>query len=333
MRKRLLHFGQPDIVSLLRRKDLPGLVRALQDESPDVVRDAARAIASLHREGDEAERRQAAATAPALMDAFTRVCGPGWAYRSIAVKSVGHEIIHALGEIRAAGAREMLMRVASDSAHDDVDRWVAMPALARVAGTAIGPWFVSLLDDPDRGHPASFALLALEEEGLSFLRGYLLSPDRLAASRPRGAAGNALEKTVASGGIRAGAADAILAEVDAAEHEAERQRAEEREVLAVLRQAEEREAEAKRRRHEELAVKLAGRIGSSQWVIPGGTIRPRPTHDQYEKALERCRRLGFPCHEYEESESNEIGRFWAEVEFEGELFVIDGGRGFRDVMP
>ena len=166
MRKRLLHFGHPDIMSLLQRKDLPGLVRALQDKSPDVVRNVARAIASLHRQGDEAERQQEAATAPALMDALTRVCGAGWAYRSIAVRSVGQEIIRALGEIRAAGAREMLMRVVSDNAHDQVDRWVAMPALARVAGTAMGPWFVSLLDGPDRGHPASFALLALEEDRL-----------------------------------------------------------------------------------------------------------------------------------------------------------------------
>jgi HEAT repeat protein len=83
MLKRLFYLGRPDIMSLLRRKDLPGLVRALQDKSPDVVRDAAEAITSLHRQGDEAERQQAAGTAPALMDAHTRVCGPGaWLLRT-----------------------------------------------------------------------------------------------------------------------------------------------------------------------------------------------------------------------------------------------------------
>jgi hypothetical protein len=330
--KRLFRVGTPDIMSLLQRKDLPGLVEALQDKSPDVVSKAAEAITSLHRQGDEAERRQGAGTAPALIDAYDRVCGPGgWLFNN-RKRVAAYALIEALGEIRAAGARERLMWVVSDKAYDKVDRGVAMEALARIFGTAMGPWFVSLLDDPDRAQAASFALVELGEEGLQLLREYLLRPDRLAASRPRGDAGNALEKTVAAGGTHAAAAQAILAEADTAEHEAERQRAEEREALAVLRQAEEREAETKRRQHEELAAKLAGRIGSSQWVVPGGTIEPGPKHDQYERALERCRRLGFPVREYEESESNEIGRFWAEVGFEGEVFTIDGGRGFRDVM-
>ena len=57
MLKRLLHFGPPDVASLLQRKDLPGLVQALADKSPGVVRDAARAITSLQRQGDEAQRR------------------------------------------------------------------------------------------------------------------------------------------------------------------------------------------------------------------------------------------------------------------------------------
>jgi hypothetical protein len=251
------------------------------------------------------------------------------------VRVAGYALIEALGEIRAAGARDLLVWVVSDKAYavyDIVDRGVAMEALARIHGTAMGPWFVSLLDDRYRSQPAAFALLALGEEGLPFLREYLLSPDRLAASRPRGDAGNALEKAVAAGGIHAAAAEAILAEVDAAEHEAERQRAEEREALAVLRQAVEREAETKRRQHAELAAKLAGRLGSSQWVVDGGTMQPGPKRAQYEAALERCRRLGFPVREYEEPESNEVSRFWAEVEFEGELFIMDGQRGFRDVM-
>jgi len=332
MLKRLFHAGQPDVMRLLQRKDLPGLVQALEDESPDVVRKAAEAITSLHRQGNEAERQQAAATAPALIGAYTRVCGGGgWAFQNT-VRAAGYALIEALGEIRAAGARELLMWVVSYDAYDIVDRGVAMRALARVSGTAMGPWFVSLLDDPARAQPAAFALLALGEEGLPFLREYLLSPDRLAASRPRGDAGNALVKAVAAGGVHAAAAEAILAEVDAAEHEAERQRAEEHEALAVLRQAEEREALAKRRQREELAAKLAGRLGNSRWVVDGGTIRPGPQRAQYEAALERCRRLGFPVREYEESESDEVSRFWAEVEFEGELFIIDGQRGFRDVM-
>ena len=334
MLKRLFHSGRPDISLLLQRQDLPGLGQALQDKSLDVVQHAAEAITSLHRQGDEAQRRQAAATAPTLIDAYDRVCGPGgWLFDN-AKRVAAYALIKALGEIRAAGAGERLMWVANDTAyHDTVDREVAMEALARISGPTIGPWFVSLLDDPDRAPAASFALVALGEEGLSFLREHLLRPDRLAAKRPRGDAGNALDKTVAAGDIHAAAAEAILAEVDAAEHGAERQRAEEREALAALRQAEEREAETKRRQHEELAARLAGRIGSSQWVLPGGTIKPRPTRAHYEAALERCRRLGFPVREYEESESNEVSQFWAEVEFEGQVITIDGGRGFRDVMP
>ena len=77
MLKRLLHIGQPDIMRLLERKDLSGLVQALQDKSLDVVKHAAEAIASLHSQGDEAERQQAAGAAPALIDAYDRVCGPG----------------------------------------------------------------------------------------------------------------------------------------------------------------------------------------------------------------------------------------------------------------
>lgn len=333
MLKRLLHVGQPDIMRLLERKDLSGLVRALQDKSLDVVKHAAEAIASLHSRGDEAERQQAAGAAPALIDAYDRVCGPGgWLFDNFK-RVAAYALLGALGEIGAAGARDRLMWVASDKTHhDEVDRGVAMEVLARISGPAMGPWFVSLLDDLDSAHGASFALLALGEDGLSLLREYLLRPDRLAGSRPQGAAGNALEWTVKAGGTHAAAAEAILAEVDAAEHAAERQRAEEREALAALRQAEEREAEARRRQHEELAARLAGRIGSSQWVLPGGNIRPS-TRAHYEAVLERCRRLGLSVHVCELPESNEVSEFWAEVEFEGEVVVIDGGRGFRDVMP
>ena len=59
-----------------------------------------------------------------------------------------------------------------------------MEVLARISGPAMGPWFVSLLDDLDSAQAASFALVALGDEGLSFLREYLLRPDRLAAESP-----------------------------------------------------------------------------------------------------------------------------------------------------
>lgn len=117
--KRLVR-RKTDVPGLLQRQDLVGLVRALDDESPAVVRDAARAIAQF-------------------------------------------------------------------------------------------------LDDPERAESAAKAL-AFAKEGLPVLREYLMDPGRLAANRPRGAAGEALMRAwMTTGGVHGAAARAILDEVEALE--------------------------------------------------------------------------------------------------------------------
>jgi hypothetical protein len=84
------------------------------------------------------------------------------------------------------------------------------------------------------------------------------------------------------------------------------------------------------RQREALAAKLVALVGSPTWKIAGRTITLGPK-SSFEAMLERCRRLGFPVRDSEDSESNEVSHFWAEVDFEGETLLIDGLRRFREV--
>jgi hypothetical protein len=323
MLKRLFHLG-PDVPTLRQRKDVPGLVRALGHESAEVVGEAAEALAALHEEGDDPVREQVAGSAGPLLEAYVRWSG-AWPH------TVAYALIRALGETGATAARDRLMSTVTSDAVDDVQRGVAMDALARISGAALGPWFQGFLDDPGRGQHAAFALVSLGDEGLRVLREHLLRPARLAAGGWRGHAANALEKTAAGASPHAAAAAAILAEVDAAELETQRQRERDEAALTARLEAEAGETAEARRRHEELAKRLVAKLGGYDWVKDGGIIQPGQQRAQYVAALERFRRLGLPVREYEESESNEVSHFWAEVDFEGEVVVIDGLRGFRDV--
>jgi hypothetical protein len=323
MLKRLFHLG-PDVATLLQRKDVPGLVRALRDDSFEVVAAAAEALATLHRDGDEAVREQLAGSVDALLDAYSRWSG-GFP------QTVAYALMRALGETRAMAARDRLMAAVQSKLADDTHRGVAMDALVRFPDASIGPWLQGFLDDPWRGQHASFALVSLGDEGLRLLGEHLLRPARLAAGGWRGSAAFALETTAAGAGPHAAAAAAILAEVDAAELETQRQRERDEAALAARREAEASAAAEALRQHKELAMRFAKTLGFSSWVRDGGVIEPGPQRAQYVAVLERCRRLGLPVREYEDSESNEVSHFWAEVDFEGEVVVIDGRRGFRDV--
>jgi hypothetical protein len=80
-----------------------------------------------------------------------------------------------------------------------------------------------------------------------------------------------------------------------------------------------------------LATKLAALLGNPGWMVDGWTIKPGPTADAYRVALAKCRRLGLPVTEHEKvaetsyHQTVESAHHWADVEFEGERFEIDGG--------
>jgi len=97
------------------------------------------------------------------------------------------------------------------------------------------------------------------------------------------------------------------------------------------REAEERAALDLRLATYPLAAKLAGLLGHPEWVVDASTIKPGPKADQYREALASCKGLGLRVEEHEQPESDDISTFWANVEFEGESFLIDGGQSFRDV--
>ncbi len=225
--KGLLH---PDVPGLAHRNDVPGLARALQDKSPDVVRDAARAIATLHAQGDAGVRQQTESTRPALIAACNRVCGSFG--MSDTMRPAGHALMEALGEVSAFGGMECLIWVVNTGNFERKDRQVALQAMTRIHGGAA--WVAQLLGMPDeRAELAAAALVERGDEGLPFLREYLLSRDR-STNPTQGEAGKVLYRVWEEGGDHAAAAEAIMTEVNAADSQARQQRPLDDEALRRL---------------------------------------------------------------------------------------------------
>lgn len=206
----LQRLRQRDVPGLARRGDVPGLARALEDESPDVVRDAARAIATLHGQGDGTLRQQTEATRPALIAASNRVCGVGL---SDTMRPAAHALSETLGEIGGMDCLTWVFNTGNRAA-----RQVHLQAMTRLPGGAA--WVAQLLGMPDeRAELAAAALLAAGDEGLAFLREHLLGRDRSRNPTP-GMVGSVLDSVRKGGGPHAAAAEAIMTEVSAADQAA-----------------------------------------------------------------------------------------------------------------
>ena len=224
--KGLLH---PDIPGLARRNDAPGLARALEDKSPDVVKDAALAIATLHEQGDAGMRQQTEATTPALIAVCNRVCGSFG--MTDTVRPAGHALMEALGEVRAFGGLQCLFWVVNTGNFERRDKQVALRAMTRIPGGAA--WAAQLLGVSDERAELAAVALMEREEGRPFLRDYLLNRDRT-KNPTLGEAGKVLRRVWKDGGDHAAAAEAIITEVDAADREASHPRPLDDEALRRL---------------------------------------------------------------------------------------------------
>jgi len=359
--KRLVRHQTPNVSELKRQNDVDGLVRALQHEPPEIVMAAAKSIAILHRDENESVRQHAASTGPALLAALVAARGMKQdplkgtpTLRSLEKRAMSDcvcGLIDALGEIRAQEAGPLLMTLVADPSDVNL-RCHAARALGRIPGPGHAEALAPLLGHPEdpATEAAAAGLVALGHAGLPFLREYLLAPAQLAVWWPIGstrfAPAQALQAEVAAGGRYVWEASAILEELDAAERDYGQRRRKEIETQerAYAAQEEDRKARAaeqaaavlaaKRAAIEQtypLEAKLAAMIGGVEWVVGSRTIKPGPDVENYRKAVETCRRLGLRVDEHEKVRSTSpyesVGHadVWADVDFEGESFKIDGG--------
>jgi len=140
-----------DVSDLLRREDVAGLVRALENASPDIVLAASQAIGSLHRHGDDAMRRQTSACGPALLDAFARVRGKyAESPTGMTLGYAGWSVVGVLGEIRAPDAGPLMVSIVNDSSAAKPLRKQAARAWGRIPGGAHAEVLAQLLVHPPR---------------------------------------------------------------------------------------------------------------------------------------------------------------------------------------
>jgi len=335
-------FGRkpPASVQELRiDEDVDGLLRALRDPSPTVVRDAAMAIGSLYLHGGEPSHNKAEAAGPALLESYARLQGElsNLNYHQVIEKgdraTAQWAIIDALGTVRATGAESLVASLVKDRQADPYLRGRAAAALGRIGGTAHLPLLRSLMQAADTpqvlADGAAVGLLAMGDEGASQIQGALEN-----TSRPEFAAALSRVLERESGGEYQEPARRILAATaEDAAWQAEQRRAWQEAVVA------------KRIEAFPLAARLATALGHPEWTADRNLIRA-PSHAGYDEAIATCRELGLTVveheeplnvrivsgtHGYDETDETEISTFEvsADVDFEGEPLVIQGGERER----
>lgn len=335
-------FGRkpPASVQVLRiDEDVDGLVRALKDPSPTVVRDAAMAIGSLYLHGGETSRNKAEAAGAPLLEAYANQQAElaNLKYHQVTEKvdrtTAQWAILDALGMIRASLAEPLVLSLVEDDRADAYLRGRAAAALGRIGGVAHCPSLKRLLlafDTPtDVAAGATVGLLAMGEEGATAIQHALENTSRheFAAALTK-----ILERE--SGGEYGETAKRILNGI-----------AEEAAWQAEQRTAWQEAVVAKRIEAFPLTAKLATLLGHPEWTADRNLIKA-PGGAAYDEAVATCRKLGLTVveqeklldvtrvkgtHGYDEPDETEISTYEvsADVNFESEAFVIVGGRRER----
>ena len=332
----------PSVAEMRVDEDVDGLVRALGDPSPTVVRDAASALGSLHLHGAEASRQHAAAAEPALVAAFMRqqaeIPNLGAAYQMIEQgdrRTAQWAIVDALGTIRASGSTSLLQELVEDPHADAHLRGRAAAALGRIAGDSHFELLRRTLEASDT--PVELA------EGA--VAGLLAAGDAGAGVIQRTLAGTKPSDFVA-------AVKKVLERECAGEYQERAKRllsasAEEAAWQAGQRAVWEEAVVAKRIAAFPLTAKLASSLGHPEWTAGENLIRA-PGAVGYAEAVEACRSLGLSVEEVETNPEvrvlrnvDDFGReetaeettcdLTATVRFEGSPIAITGGVRVRRV--
>lgn len=341
--RRLFHPG-PAEAERLRTADADAAIRALESRSPEVVTAAAYRLLWLHRSADAAADQGLAVAGPVLVHAFERTRLLHFGERREGAREALIALSKAIAEFRVPEA-EQLLQALRDSGDDGL-RLEAAEALAQVPPHGRADVFRAFFEAPGSTVAAAGHLLELGDEGVSILRSYALEDD----ARFSSSVTKALEELARyRSWDPAFPANQILGEV--ARREAERREAGERAVQEEARwQAEQREAWERylvRQRAEAfpLAARLAALLGHPEWIAGSHVIKP-PTEGEYDEAVASCRahRLNaveqekllkvdrvMGTHGYDEPDETVIRtvEVSAGVEFEGESFVILGGKRER----
>lgn len=327
----LLRRGPADVATLHLRNDAAGLVRALGDPSPEIVKDAAEAMSSISRQGDTPARTQLAASGPDLLRAYQRLATE--ISRTPPTDVIGRTdrafaqwaLVDAMGALGVPEAASFLHALVADPGADVYLRARAAAALGHFPANGNVALLEGLLAPANASRTlvegAIAGLLALGSGGIAAVREAALD-----ASRPevQAATKRALDHERAVQGPAAAVALAILNEEAGARREAER-------IAAEAREAAQRAAEAERLVAFPAAAKLARLLGHPEWVAGPHLLTPHWA-DDYRAGLQALRSLGLTVAEHENVLDDEMAEVWAEVQFEGERFVVHGGRQVREVL-
>lgn len=348
--RRLFNRKPPPTVAIMRiDQDVDGLLRALADSSPNVVRDAANAIGSLHLHGADASREKTAGAGPALVAAFMRQQAELANLKYYQGIEIGDRhtsqwaIVDALGTIRASAGEPLLRTLVADQQADAYLRGHAAAALGRIAGVAHFELLRGLLDASDTppvlAEGAVAGLLAAGDAGAEAIEHAVVGTRR----REFAAAVKKVLERESTGEYQESAKRILSAIAQEAAANAE-----EAAWQAGQREAWEQAVVAKRIQAFPLAAKLAALLGHPEWTA-GRNLIKAPRAGGYDEAVATCRELGLNVveqekllevsrvmgtHGYDEPDETEISTFEvsADVDFEGESFVILGGRRERRML-